>query len=116
MGFADDLRVEPDRSASRDGQTDDGIIADWSNAFQRDVAGTLDGPLVVLFEQDGADEAGNGSFVGEGADNLGAALDLAIEALERIGGMQLGAVLGSCRRARLARPDPSGLRALAAWA
>jgi hypothetical protein len=38
----------------------------------------LDRPLVVLFEQDGPDEPGDGSFVGEDADDLGAALDLAL--------------------------------------
>ena len=53
--------------------------------FQGHVAGALDGPLVVLFEQDRADEAGDGGLVGEDADDLGAALDLAVEALERVG-------------------------------
>jgi hypothetical protein len=50
--------------------------------FQRHVAGALDGPFVVLFEQDRADEAGDGVLIGEDADNLGPPLDLAIEALD----------------------------------
>jgi hypothetical protein len=70
------------------------IIAGGAHAFQADVAGALDGPLVVLFEQDGTDEAGDGGLVGEDADDLGASLDLAVQAFERIGAMQLGAVLG----------------------
>lgn len=49
---------------------------------------------VVLFEQDGADEAGDGGFVGEDADDLGTPLDLAVEAFERIDGVQLDPVLG----------------------
>ncbi|MDO8973055.1 hypothetical protein [Reyranella sp.] len=42
---------------STDGQADNGIIADGRDAFQRDVAGALDSPFIVLFEQDGADPA-----------------------------------------------------------
>ena len=64
-----------------------------SNAFQSDVAGALDGPFIVLLEQDGADEAGDGGLVGEDADDFGAPLDLAVQSLERVGGVQLGAVL-----------------------
>jgi hypothetical protein len=37
---------------------------------------------------------GDGGFVGEDADAFGAALDCAVEALDRVGRMQLGAVLG----------------------
>jgi hypothetical protein len=59
VGQEDDHRVEPDRSACRDGQADDGIIADWGDPFQGNASSAL-GPLVILFEQDGTDEAGNG--------------------------------------------------------
>jgi hypothetical protein len=38
------------------------------HCFQRHVAGALDGPLVVLLDQDRADEAGDGGLVGEDAD------------------------------------------------
>jgi hypothetical protein len=37
------------------------------------------GPLVVLFGQDGADEADQGVAVGEDADDVGAAADLLVE-------------------------------------
>jgi hypothetical protein len=35
-------------------------------------------PFVVLFEEDGADQPGDGRLVWEDADDLGAALDLAV--------------------------------------
>jgi hypothetical protein len=69
----------------RDGQADKRIIAEGCGAFRGDVAGTLDRPFIVLFEQDGADEAGDGGFIGEDANNLGTALDLAVEPFERVG-------------------------------
>src|SRR3954471_5480424 len=75
-------------------QADERIIAHWCDGFQGDVAGSLHGPFVVLFEQDCADEPGDGGFVGEDADDVGAALDLAVEALERVGRVQLGPVDG----------------------
>jgi len=65
-------------SGCRGGQRDEGIIAQWCDGFQCHVARPLDRPFVVLFEQDGADQAGNGLLIGEDADNLGAALDLAV--------------------------------------
>jgi hypothetical protein len=40
---------------------------------------------LALGQSPGADEAGDGGLVGEDADHLGAALDLAVEALERVG-------------------------------
>jgi hypothetical protein len=46
-----------------------------------------------LFEQDRADEADDGVLVGKNADDIGAPLDLAIDAFERVGGVQLDAVL-----------------------
>jgi hypothetical protein len=39
-------------------------------------AAALDGPFIVLFDQDRADEANKSVFVGEDADDLGASLDL----------------------------------------
>ncbi len=48
---------------------------------------------VVLLEQDRADEADDGVIIGEDADDLGPALDFAVEALDRVGRVQLGAVL-----------------------
>ena len=74
----------PGRSV-RQGQADDGIIGDGGDGLKGHVAGALDGPLVVLFEEDGADEACDGGLVGKDADDLGAALDLAVDPLEGIG-------------------------------
>jgi hypothetical protein len=38
----------------------------------------LGGPLVIVFEEQRADEADDGFVVGEDADDIGAALDLAV--------------------------------------
>jgi hypothetical protein len=51
-------------------QPDEVIIADRGDAFQGDVSGPLDGPLVVLLKQNGADESVDGGFVGEDADGI----------------------------------------------
>jgi hypothetical protein len=40
---------------------DDGIIAQWGDGFQAHVAGALHGPFIVLFEEDSADQSGDGS-------------------------------------------------------
>jgi hypothetical protein len=50
-------------------------------------------PLVVLLEQDRADQPDDRSFVGEDADDVGAALDLLVEPFERVGAVQFAAVL-----------------------
>jgi hypothetical protein len=47
------------------------------------------GPFVVLFGQDGADEADQGVAVGEDADDVGAAADLAVEAFVGVVGPDL---------------------------
>ena len=57
------------------------------------VAGALDGPLVVLFEQQCADETDDGIVVGEDTDNFCAPLNLAVQALDRVGAVKLGPVL-----------------------
>ena len=75
------------------GQDDDGIIADGGDGFQRHVAGALHGPFVVLLHQDGADETDDGVVVGEDVDDVGAALDLAVESFDRIGRADLGPML-----------------------
>ena len=51
-------------------------------------------PLVVLLHEDGADEADDGVLVGEDPDDIGSTLDLLVEALQRVGAVKLGAVLG----------------------
>ena len=51
---------------------DDGVVADTGDAFKRHVSGALNGPFVVLLEQDGADEASDGdSFVRISAGSCG---------------------------------------------
>jgi ABC-type Na+ efflux pump permease subunit len=54
----------------------------------------LHGPLIILFEQQRADESDHGSLVGKDADHVAAPLDLAIETFEWVGTVNLGAVLG----------------------
>ena len=76
------------------GQADVWTIAQGRDGFQAHVSGALDGPFIVLFQQQCADQAHHRLFVGEDPDDLAAALYLAVEPFERIGGMQLGAVLG----------------------
>ncbi len=96
-------------SGCREGQVDERIIAHGGDGFQGHVAGSLDGPLVVLLEQDGADEPGDSGFVGEDADDLGSAFDLAVEALQRVcnryedGGADVR--LGPTRSWRMVRPS-----------
>ena len=55
-----------------------------SCVLQGHVACPLDRPFVVLLGEDGADQSGDGGLVGKDADDVGSALDLAVEALQRI--------------------------------
>src|SRR4051794_19468025 len=50
-------------------------------------------PLVVLFEQDCADQADDSVVIWKDADDLGPALDLAVETLNWIRAVQFGAML-----------------------
>ena len=81
MASIADAPAEPGRSGSHSGQPGNGIIAQRCDGFRRHVAGALH----VLFEQDGANEAGDGGLVGEDAHDLGAPLDLAVEPFDGIG-------------------------------
>ena len=66
-------------------KADGGISAQRRDGFQGHVAGALDGPFIILLvEQDRADQADDGVLVGEDADHPGPPLDLAVEALDRI--------------------------------
>ena len=60
---------------------------------QGHVPGALNGPFVVLLEQEGADQTDDRVVVGEDADHVGPALDLAVETLDRIRAVELGLVL-----------------------
>jgi hypothetical protein len=42
---------------------DGGIIAQRGHGFQGQVAGTLDRPFIVLFDEDGADEPDDGGLI-----------------------------------------------------
>ena len=70
-------------------QADKGSIAQRRDGFQCHVSGALGGPLIILFQEQRADESHDSIVVGEDADDIGTALDLAIEALERVGGVDL---------------------------
>ena len=48
-----------------------------------------DGPLVVGLDDDRGDEARDAGVVGEEPDDVGAPLDLAVDPLERVGGLDL---------------------------
>lgn len=75
-------------------QHGDGIVAERCHRFKCDVACALDGRFIGLFHEDGANEAGDRGFVREDADHLVPALDLAIEPLDGIRAVQLGAMPG----------------------
>lgn len=58
---------------------------------------TTQGLFVVLLEKRSADQAIDGCFVGEDAHHVRAALDLTVDAFERVGAVDRGAVfLGKC--------------------
>ena len=69
------------------------LLGEFGERLGAQVA-SCDLPLVVLLGQDGADQADDGVVVGEDADHVGAALDLAVEAFERVVGPDLAPVLG----------------------
>ena len=75
-------------------QADGRIIAQGCDGFQAHVAGALHGPLVILFEQQRADEPDDGGLIGEDDDHVAASLDLTVEMFEWVGAVDLGAVLG----------------------
>jgi hypothetical protein len=53
----------------------------------------LDGPFIILFEQQCTDEPDDCGLVGEDADHIAASLVFAVEAFERIGVVDLGPML-----------------------
>jgi hypothetical protein len=57
-----------------------------------EVAAT-DEPFVVLLDHDAGGEADQRAVVGEDADDVGAAADLAVDPLERVGRAQLRPVV-----------------------
>ena len=79
-----ELRGGPGRSVRCCRQADDGSSGMGAMVARVNVALALGGLLVVLLEEDGADEARDCGLVGEGVDDLGAALDLVVQALQRV--------------------------------
>jgi len=64
------------------------IVAECRQAFKLQVA-TLQLPLVVLLEQQRSDQARDAGFVREDAYDVGPALDLGVQAFERVGAVNL---------------------------
>ena len=62
--------------------------------FQRHVSGALDNPLIILLQEDCADEPDDRRLIGKDADDFGSPLDLAVETLDRIRGVQLRPMRG----------------------
>ena len=94
MGDQHGVRPGPDCSAGEHGPADDRIIAHRSHGLQRHVATPLDRPFVVLLQQQGTDQGGDRRLVGKDADHIGAALNLAVEPLQRIGNRDVTMELG----------------------
>ena len=61
------------------------VVAQVASAYE---------PLVVLLDDHARSEPDQGAVVGEDADDVGAAADLAIDALQRVRGAQLRPVIG----------------------
>lgn len=76
-------------SGCHGGQADDRIIPHRRDGFHCQGSGTLDGPHVLRFRQLGADQADAGLVVWKDADDIGAALDLTVQALDRVRRAQL---------------------------
>ena len=49
-------------------------------------------PFIVLFGEDGADEADHGGVVGEDPDHVASAFDLFLDSFQRVGGVDLAPV------------------------
>ena len=71
-------------------------VQDGRERFLGEVA-ARDEPFVVMFDQHRAGEPDQACVVGEDADDVSAAADLAVDALERVGAAQLGPVLARQR-------------------
>ena len=77
-------------SGRHGGQPYDGIIAQWDDGFQRDVAGSLPRPFVAMSRQDCAHQLHDGGFFGKDSLDVGSSLDLVIETLDGIVRRDLG--------------------------
>ncbi len=66
-------------------------VAKGGDGFQCHVA-PCDRPLVIMFQHQGAEQTCDGGFVGEDSHDVGAPLDLLVEAFQRVRGMDLALV------------------------
>ena len=73
-------------------------MSDGRDAFRRDVAGALNGPLVILFEQDSPDKPGDRGLIGEDADKTNASRTASIKVTTRSGRSGGGKAAASARR------------------
>ena len=64
-----------------------------TKGFKGHVTNALDGPFVALLHEDRADESGDRGFIREDADDCGAPLDLAVQALDGVGALELDTIL-----------------------
>jgi hypothetical protein len=69
------------------------IVEDRVQGVLAEVA-AADEPFVVLFDHDTGGELDQGAVVGKDPDDVGAAADLAVEPLERVGRAELAVVVG----------------------
>ena len=72
------------------GHADEGIIAQRADGSQSNVTGGLHRPLIVRFEQDGANEPRNGILFGEDAHHLYPPVHLPVHPFSRVAALQLG--------------------------
>ena len=88
-------------------QANDGFIVERCDRFARHVWSPLDGPPIILLQQDGPDRAQDGLLVGQDADHVGALPDPTIQPLKRIGRVQLCPVC--CREVHVGQNVSLGL-------
>jgi hypothetical protein len=70
-------RIRNEQAVATGGQLDDRAIPQSRDRFQARVAAALNSPFIVLFEQQRTGQPQDCVFIGEDADHIGAALDLA---------------------------------------
>jgi hypothetical protein len=83
-----------DQAANAGRLTVSETIPEWRDGFQRHGAGALDGPLIILLQQDRTDWPGDGVLVGEDGDDVASPFDPAVQSFNRVGGVYFGPMLG----------------------
>lgn len=94
-------------------QADAWIIAERGDSFQGHVAGALHRPLVILLQQQGADQPGDRGLLWEDPDDVAAPFDFVVQ---RLDGICIGYAGAGFRRAGCeASAWSSGNRDRGAW-